>query len=48
MGMKDYSKDTNVNGWGSKNSGGREVEMGRVAMQAQGFSLPPRPAPVPK
>jgi hypothetical protein len=44
-GMKDYSKETNINGWGSKNQFGEDMQMGAVALQAQGYSLPPRPAP---
>ena len=43
--MKDYSKDKNINGWAGKNEHGQVEQMGGVALQAQGYSLPPRPAP---
>lgn len=42
---KDYSKDPNVTGWGETDAQGNAVEMGPVALQAQGFSLPPRQRP---
>lgn len=36
---KDYSKDPNKNGWQEREND----EMSSVALQAQGYSLPPRP-----
>lgn len=45
--MKDYSKDANVNGWAGKNQFGQVEQMGGVALQAQGYSVPARlPPPV--
>jgi hypothetical protein len=43
--MKDYSKDPNVNGWTQTGANGQNIDMGGVALQAQGFSLPQRQAP---
>jgi hypothetical protein len=40
--MKDYSKDLNINGWSQTNGKGQQIEMGAVAMQAQGYSVPAR------
>jgi hypothetical protein len=43
--MKDYSKDPNVNGWAQTNALGHKIELGPVALQAQGYQLPQRQAP---
>lgn len=45
VGMKDYSKDSNVNDWGQVDRNGNLIEMGPVALQAQGYSLPVRERP---